>query len=131
MRCNWGILGAGFIANRAVIPAIQELVSAHVLAVASRHEQRAQATSRQFAIERVYTDYQALLDDPDVDVVYIALPNHLHREWTMRAAQAGKHVLFTDCVLGRAKKLLYPPEDGRATLQVLDMLRKGNAVPHR
>ncbi|HVB73189.1 MAG TPA: Gfo/Idh/MocA family oxidoreductase [Ktedonobacteraceae bacterium] len=93
MTCHWGVLGAGFIANRALIPAIQHSAQARVLAIASRNEQRAQAAAQQFSIERLYHDYQSLLDDPDVQVVYIALPNHLHAEWTMRAAQAGKHVL--------------------------------------
>ena len=93
MHCNWGILGPGHIATRAVIPAIQQVPDARVLAVASTNKERAQAASTQFGIERTYSSYQALLDDPDVHAVYIALPNHLHREWTIRAAQAGKHVL--------------------------------------
>lgn len=93
MSCNWGVIGAGFIANRALIPAIQSARDARVLAVASLDEQRAQATASAFAIPRIYHDYAALLDDPDVQVVYIALPNHLHREWTIRAARHGKHVL--------------------------------------
>jgi D-xylose 1-dehydrogenase (NADP+, D-xylono-1,5-lactone-forming) len=91
--CNWGVIGPGFIATRAVIPAIQLAPTARVLAVASSNEQRARTTALHFGIERAYHGYQALLDDPDVDAVYIALPNHLHREWTIRAAQAGKHVL--------------------------------------
>jgi xylose dehydrogenase (NAD/NADP) len=91
--CNWGVIGAGFIANRALIPAIQAARDARVLAVASLDEQRAQATASAFAIPRIYHDYTALLDDPDVQVVYIALPNHLHREWTIQAARRGKHVL--------------------------------------
>jgi D-xylose 1-dehydrogenase (NADP+, D-xylono-1,5-lactone-forming) len=93
MVCHWGVLGAGFIANRAMIPAIQHSSQARVLAVASRDEQRAQETAQRYSIERVYHDYEALLDDPHVQVVYIALPNHLHREWAIRAAHAGKHIL--------------------------------------
>src|SRR5713226_3962906 len=93
MSCNWGILGPGFIATRAIIPALQNTYNARLLAVASRDAGRAATTAAQFAIERAYPDYQHLLDDPDVDVVYIALPNHLHRAWTIRAAAAGKHVL--------------------------------------
>ncbi|HEV2580308.1 MAG TPA: Gfo/Idh/MocA family oxidoreductase [Ktedonobacteraceae bacterium] len=93
MSTNWGVIGAGFIANRAVIPAIQAVSDARVLAVASLDEQRAQAAADRFAIPRVYHDYAELLDDLDVQIVYIALPNHLHREWTIRAAQHGKHVL--------------------------------------
>lgn len=93
MVCNWGVLGAGFIANRAMIPAIQHSFQARVLAVASRDEQRGRETAQRYSIERVYNNYEALLDDSDVQVVYIALPNHLHREWAIRAAHAGKHVL--------------------------------------
>jgi predicted dehydrogenase len=63
------------------------------LALASSKEERSREVALRFGIERSYSGYQALLDDPDVDVVYIALPNHLHREWTIRAAAAGKHVL--------------------------------------
>ncbi len=93
MYCNWGILGPGFIATRAIIPAIQMASNSRTLAVASSSEQRAREVALRFGIERLYAHYQALLDDPDIDVVYIALPNHLHREWTIRAAEAGKHVL--------------------------------------
>ena len=93
MDCNWGILGPGFIATHAIIPAIQEVSNSRILAVASSNEERSREVALRFGIERFYSDYQALLDDPDVDVVYIALPNHLHREWTIRAAAARKHVL--------------------------------------
>ena len=93
MYCNWGILGPGFIAIRAIIPAIQEVSNSRILAVASSNDQRSREVALHFGIERFYSDYQALLDDSDIDVVYIALPNHLHREWTIRAAAARKHVL--------------------------------------
>ena len=93
MYCNWGIIGPGFIATRAIIPAIQALSNSRILAVASSNEQRAREVALRSGIERFYSDYQALLNDPDIDVVYIALPNHLHREWTIRAAAARKHVL--------------------------------------
>lgn len=93
MYCNWGILGPGFIATRAIIPVIQAVNNSRVLAVASSNKERSREVALRFGIERFYADYQELLDDPDVDVVYIALPNHLHSEWTIRAAAAGKHVL--------------------------------------
>jgi len=66
---------------------------ARLLAIASRSSERAQTVSQQYGIERVYLDYQALLNDPDIHAVYIALPNHLHHLWTLRAAEAGKHIL--------------------------------------
>jgi xylose dehydrogenase (NAD/NADP) len=93
MVSRWGILGPGFVATRAMILALQHTGNTLVLAVASRDLGRASQIAAQFGIERIYSDYQALLDDPDVDIVYISLPNHLHCEWTIRAAQAGKHVL--------------------------------------
>jgi predicted dehydrogenase len=93
MYCNWGVLGPGFVATHAVIPAIQQLSNAGILAVASHSRERAQSTATQFGIERSYDDYAQLLADPDINAIYIALPNHLHHEWTIRAAQAGKHVL--------------------------------------
>lgn len=93
MHCNWGILGPGFIASRAVIPAIQQVPDARILAVASSNAERLQLTAIKFGIERAYHSYQALLNDPDIHAVYIALPNHLHHPWTIRAAEAGKHIL--------------------------------------
>ncbi len=93
MVCRWGILGPGFVATRAMIPALQHSENAQVLAVASRSRERAATSAVQFGIEHTYSDYQDLLNDPDVDIVYISLPNHLHHEWTIRAAEAGKHVL--------------------------------------
>jgi xylose dehydrogenase (NAD/NADP) len=93
MPCNWGILGPGFVATRAVIPAMQQTPDARIVAVASRNDERAKLSAARFGIERAYHDYQTLINDSDVDAVYIALPNHLHRMWTMRAAEAGKHIL--------------------------------------
>jgi D-xylose 1-dehydrogenase (NADP+, D-xylono-1,5-lactone-forming) len=93
MPCNWGILGPGFVATRAVIPALQQTPNARIIAVASRNDERAKLSAARFGIEHAYHDYQTLINDPDVDAVYIALPNHLHRIWTMRAAEAGKHIL--------------------------------------
>lgn len=93
MYCKWGILGPGFIATRAIIPAIHAVSNSLTLAVASSHEKRAREVALRFGVERFYSNYQTLLDDPDIDAVYIALPNHLHRKWTIHAAEAGKHVL--------------------------------------
>jgi len=93
MVCNWGIIGPGSIATQALLPAFQQAHNGQVKALASRDLARAQQVAAQWNIERAYGDYQALLDDPTIDAVYIALPNHLHALWTIRAARAGKHVL--------------------------------------
>ncbi len=90
---TWGILGAGYIARVAMAPALARLPDARLLAIAGRDRSRAEALANAHAIPRVYSDYQAVLDDPDIDCVYIALANDQHRQWTERAAAAGKHVL--------------------------------------
>ena len=76
-----------------MIPAIHAAVGNEIVAIASRNLERAREVARQLHIERAYGSYEALLDDADVDAVYIPLPNSLHAEWTIRAANAGKHVL--------------------------------------
>jgi D-xylose 1-dehydrogenase (NADP+, D-xylono-1,5-lactone-forming) len=89
---KWGILGTARI-NRALIPPLSISPRNKLLAVASRDLARAQAYAAEQGIERAHGSYEALLANPEVDVVYISLPNHLHAEWSIRAAAAGKHVL--------------------------------------
>ncbi len=90
---RWGVLGVANIAKRAVIPAIQRSRNGRVVAIASRMLSRAEETARELGIPRGHGSYEALLDDPEVQAVYIPLPNSLHRAWTVRCAEAGKHVL--------------------------------------
>ncbi len=92
-RLRWGILGCAAIADRAVIPAIQASETGELIGIASRDESKARSKAEQFSIPRFYGSYEALLADPDIDAVYIPLPNHLHKEWTIAAAKAGKHIL--------------------------------------
>jgi len=92
-RVRWGILGAASIAVRRVIPAIARSSTGALVAIASREAEKAREVARRFGIPRAYGAYEALLDDPEVDAVYIPLPNSLHRPWTEQAAAAGKHVL--------------------------------------
>lgn len=92
-RLRWGILGCAAIADRAVIPAILASETGELLAIASRDESKARRKAEQFGIPKFYGSYEALLADPDIDAIYIPLPNHLHKEWTIAAAQAGKHIL--------------------------------------
>jgi predicted dehydrogenase len=88
---RWGILGPGGAARKFA----RDLAAAglQVGAVASRDAARAAAFASSSGIARSHGSYQALLDDPGIDIVYVALPNHLHAEWSIRAARAGKHVL--------------------------------------
>jgi xylose dehydrogenase (NAD/NADP) len=89
---RWGILSTAKI-NRAIIPGARASEKTDLIAVASRDEERARAYADEVGIERSYGSYEALLADPDVDAVYISLPNSLHCEWSIRALDAGKHVL--------------------------------------
>lgn len=90
---RWGVLGAANIALTKVIPAIQASAGSRVVAIASRDPAKARAAATSLGVERAYGSYAELLADPDVDVVYNPLPNHLHVPWSVRAADAGKHVL--------------------------------------
>jgi xylose dehydrogenase (NAD/NADP) len=92
MSVAWGLLSTARINDR-IIEAARESERAQVLAVASRDDARAESYARAHGIERSYGNYEELLEDPDVEAVYISLPNSMHVGWTMRALQAGKHVL--------------------------------------
>src|SRR5512138_1732521 len=89
---NWGLLSTARI-NRALIPVLQSSKRNRVTTVASRDGEKAAVYADQWKIERALGSYEALLDDPTIDVVYISLPNHLHAEWSIKALRAGKHVL--------------------------------------
>jgi predicted dehydrogenase len=92
-RTRWGILGVAKIAMDKIIPAIQAGQTGQVVAIASRTLAKAEAAAARFAIPRAYGSYEELLADADVDAVYNPLPNHLHVPWSIRALEAGKHVL--------------------------------------
>jgi predicted dehydrogenase len=92
-QVGWGILGCGWIGTDAIAPAIQWSQNGRIVAVASRDRSVAEAKARKIGAERAYAPYEALLEDREVDAVYIGLPNGLHEEWTIRCSQAGKHVL--------------------------------------
>jgi D-xylose 1-dehydrogenase (NADP+, D-xylono-1,5-lactone-forming) len=89
---RWGILSTARI-NKALIPPLQSSKRNKLLAVASRSQDKADAYARAKKIKRAYGSYEALLADPEIDVIYNPLPNHLHAEWTIKAVEAGKHVL--------------------------------------
>jgi predicted dehydrogenase len=90
---SWGILSTANIGLKQVIPAIQRAPNCKVVAIASRDLSRARDAADQLAIEKAYGSYEELLADPTIDVIYNPLPNHLHTPWTIKAMEAGKHVL--------------------------------------
>ena len=91
-RLNWGLLSTAKI-NRALIKPLNASKRTRLLAVASRSISSAEAYAREWNIPRAHGSYEALLADPEIEVIYNSLPNHLHAEWTIKALRAGKHVL--------------------------------------
>ena len=90
---RWGVLSTANIATEKVIPGIRRAARCEIVAIASRDGATAARVAERLEIPRSHGSYEALLADPDVDAVYIPLPNHLHLDWTIAAARAGKHVL--------------------------------------
>ena len=90
---RWGILGTAAIATSRFIPAMKGATAATLAAIASRSADKAKAVADKFGIPRHFGSYEALLDDPEIEALYVPLPNHLHVEWSARALSAGKHVL--------------------------------------
>ncbi len=91
-KLRWGLLSTANI-NKAVIPPLRSSERNILTAVASRSQDSADAYAKANQIERAFGSYEAMLADPEIDVIYNSLPNHLHAEWTIKAVQAGKHVL--------------------------------------
>lgn len=92
-KIRWGVMSTASIGVRQVIPAMQLGEHCEILAIASRNLEKAQAAARQLGIPKAYGTYEELLADPHIDAVYIPLPNHLHVPWSIKALDAGKHVL--------------------------------------
>jgi D-xylose 1-dehydrogenase (NADP+, D-xylono-1,5-lactone-forming) len=110
---RWGILGVARIGMRAVVPAMLAASNARVVALASRDQARAEEAVAEIPGAQAYGSYEALLDDPEVEAVYIPLPNGLHAEWVTRAAAAGKHVLCE-------KTLGMTPDETRAMVSACE-----------
>lgn len=104
-KIRWGIIGAANIAKQQVIPAIQQTTNAEIIAIASQSG-KAQALASQFNIQNTYNSYEKLLESPDIDAVYIALPNTHHKTWALAAIQAKKHVLCEKPIVLHATDLL-------------------------
>ena len=122
-KVRWGILGAARIASEKVIPAIAAGATGVVVAIASRSLDKARAAAARFAIPRAYGAYEELLADPEIDAIYNPLPNHLHVPWTIRALEAGKHVLCEKPIAidaGEASRLVEARErSGRLVMEAV------------
>ena len=112
-KVKWGVIGVANIATRKVIPAMQRGEWTEIVAIASRDFQRAKQAASQLGIPRAYGSYEELLADADVEAIYNPLPNHLHVPWSIKAAEAGKHVLCE-------KPISVTVEEGRSLLEARD-----------
>jgi len=112
-KVRWGVLGAAQIAVQKVIPAMQQGEWSEILAIASRDRHKAEAAASALGITKAYGSYDELLRDPEIEAVYNPLPNQLHVPWTLKAVEAGKHVLCE-------KPLSLNAEEARALLSAQD-----------
>src|SRR5438552_2266750 len=110
-KLRWGVLSTSHFARNKVIPAIRQCRHAEVLAIASRNFETARAAASELEIPKAYGSYADLLADPEIDAVYNPTPNHLHVEWSIKALEAGKHVLCE-------KPIGLSSEDGQRLLDV-------------
>ena len=92
-KVRWGVLSTADIGIGQVLPAMQQGTYCEIAAIASRSPEKAQAAAAQLGISKAYGSYEELLADPEIDAIYNPLPNHLHVPWSIKALQAGKHVL--------------------------------------
>jgi predicted dehydrogenase len=92
-KVRWGVLSTADIAIEKVLPAMQQGEYCEIAAIASRTLEKAQAAAKRLGIPKAYGSYEELLADPTIDAIYNPLPNHLHVPWSVKALQAGKHVL--------------------------------------
>jgi predicted dehydrogenase len=92
-KLRWGVLGVAGIAVKKVLPAMKQCTRAELVAIASRNLQRAQEAAARFGMSEAYGSYEELLADRKIDAIYNPLPNNLHVPWSIKAAEAGKHVL--------------------------------------
>jgi predicted dehydrogenase len=92
-KVKWGVLGVAAIAVKKVIPRMQKGAWSEIAAIASRDARKADGAAKSLGIPKAYGSYEALLADPEIEAIYNPLPNHLHVPWSIKAAEAGKHVL--------------------------------------
>lgn len=103
-KIRWGVLGVAGIATKKVIPGMKKGERTQIAAIASRNVDRARQAAETLGIPKAYGSYEELLADPAIDAIYNPLPNHLHVPWSIRAAEAGKHVLCEKPIALTAKE---------------------------
>lgn len=104
-KLNWGVLSTANIGRDYTIPAMLDAYNCNLYGIASRQIDKAREFQDLFGFENAYGSYEELLDDENIDAVYIPLPNHLHGEWIKKAARAGKHILCEKPITGSEKEL--------------------------
>ena len=140
-KVQWGVLGVAGIAVKKVIPAMQKGEWSEIAAIASRDQRKAREAAARLGIPKAYGSYDELLSDPEIEAIYNPLPNHLHVPWSIKAAEAGKHVLCEKPIslTVREAESLLAARDGRGVkigeafmvkthpqwLRVRDLIGKG------
>ena len=102
-KIRWGVLGTAHIADGQTIPGMQNTKNCALYAIAGRSLEKAKEFQNRFHFKKAYGSYDELLEDPEVEAVYIPLPNHLHKEWVLKAAAHKKHILCEKPMSGSAK----------------------------
>lgn len=116
-KVRWGVLSTAKIGLDKVIPAMQKGQFSEITAIASRNIAKADAAAAKLNIPKTYGSYEELLFDPEIDAIYIALPNHMHVSWSIKALEAGKHVLCEKPI-------------GLSGAEAKDLLKAAQAKPH-
>jgi predicted dehydrogenase len=125
-KVKWGILSTASIAQRRVLPAMLQCELAEISAIASRSLDKAKEVAKTFSIPKAYGSYEELFADKEIDAIYNPLPNHLHVEWSIRAASRGKHVLVEKPVglnVREARRLLEAREEYQVKIGEAFMVR--------
>lgn len=125
-KVRWGVLGAAKIAVKKVIPGMQQGEWCDVVAIASRDRSKAEEAARTLGIAKAYGSYEELLADPQIDAIYNPLPNQLHIPWSIKAAEAGKHVLCEkplSLTVAEAKKLVAARDRAKVKIGEAFMVR--------
>ena len=125
-KVKWGVLGVANIATEKVLPAMQRAERCDIAAIASRDETKARKAAERLGIARAYGSYEALLADPEIEAIYNPLPNELHVPWTVKALEAGKHVLCEKPIAldaGEARTLIAARDKARKLVAEAFMVR--------